>query len=290
VFESHVRYLVRHCSPVGAQELLAAIDGSHQLPRRAVLVTFDDGYRDFAEFAWPLLKQYRVPCILFVSTAFSSDPSRPFWWDALWQIVSRTTIAQLVPGWFGGPPLPLRTEDQRARAYRLLSEWLKGQSAARRRELLLRYRADLDVQPNLTGGPAVLSWQELRVLATDGLVVAAHGRSHELLDQVDAATLDCEVSGSQDDLARHIGSCVPLFAYPNGNVNARVVRALGDAGFVAGFTTVGGLDTLPTRRPLLLRREQARGSLFKLVAKLTPPIARWRTARKALPPVEPYGA
>ena len=72
--------------------MLAALDGRHQLPRGAVLVTFDDGYRDFRELAWPLLKQYRVPAVMLVPTSFVSEPDQSFWWDSLWQIIDRTGI------------------------------------------------------------------------------------------------------------------------------------------------------------------------------------------------------
>ena len=283
LFERHLRYLARYCSPVSADEVLAAIAGEHRLPRRAVLVTFDDGYRDFREYAWPLLKQFRIPCVLFVSTAYSTDPTRLFWWDALWQLVSRTHEPALLcrPGTVA--VIPLTTTDQRLRAYRSVSEWLKGRSPASRQALISQFSVQLHVRPALLDGPAVLTWTELRDLARDGVVVAPHGRLHELLDQVASSTLCSEVSGSRDDVARQIGHCPPLFAYPNGNFNARVVGAVADAGFDAAFTTIGGRSVLPTRQPLMLRREQGRGSLSRLFVKLSPEVARWRTARKPLP-------
>jgi peptidoglycan/xylan/chitin deacetylase (PgdA/CDA1 family) len=280
LFERHLRHLARYYSPVGADEVLAAVNGRHGLPSRAVLVTFDDGYRDFGDFAWPLLKQYGIPCVLFVSTAYATDPARLFWWDALWQMVSRSREQRL--RLLATDALPLVSEDARWRAYVIAAEWLKRQSEALRRETLMRLPSDLGVQPSLTYGPAVLSWKELQVLARDGLSVAPHSRTHELLDQVEPGTLRCEVSGARDDVTRQMGSCPPLFAYPNGNFNARAVGALTEAGYQAAFTTVGGLDQLPVRQPLLLRREQARGSLSRLAAKLNPFVAAWRSARKPL--------
>ena len=44
--ERHLRYLALYRSPVGPDEVIAAIGGTHVLPPGAVLVTFDDGYRD----------------------------------------------------------------------------------------------------------------------------------------------------------------------------------------------------------------------------------------------------
>ena len=54
-----------------------------------------DASGDFASVAWPLLKQFHVPCVLFVTTNYASEPGRLFWWDALWQIVSATAADRL---------------------------------------------------------------------------------------------------------------------------------------------------------------------------------------------------
>lgn len=279
-FERYLRYLARYCSPVGADQVRAALAGDQVLPARAVLVTFDDGYRDFAEHAWPLLKQYRIPCVLFVPTAFPEDRTRLFWWDALWQLVTRTRKKAVAYGADG--VLPLHTEAQRERAYVVLSQWLKTQSPASRRSWLEALSARLQVSPSMTAGAEVLTWEELRSLVRDGLVVAPHGRNHELLDQVDAVQLRDEIAGSRDDITRQIGECPPLFAYPNGNFDARALRVLGETGYSCAFTTIGGRDTLPTRQPFMLRRETSR-SLLRLGVKLEPTVAAWRTARKPLP-------
>jgi peptidoglycan/xylan/chitin deacetylase (PgdA/CDA1 family) len=281
LFDRQLRYLARYCSPVGADEVMAAIAGKHRLPRRAVLVTFDDGYRDFAQCAWPLLKKHRIPCVLFAVTAFSNQPTRVFWWDAVWQLLSVTRNTTLSYG--ASNVLPLTTFRQRRRAYLDVSELLKACSQSTRQELMVQLGEQLRVQPALQHGPSVLAWNELRQLAQDGVIVAPHSQCHELLDQVEPGALRSEVSGSRDDVVREIGQCPPLFAYPNGNFDARVIRALTDAGFAAALTTIGGRNELPTRQPFMLRREQARGSLSRLAVKLSPQVARWRTLRKPLP-------
>jgi peptidoglycan/xylan/chitin deacetylase (PgdA/CDA1 family) len=281
LFARHLRYLTRAYTPVAADELLAAIDRRHRLPPRAVLVTFDDGYTDFVDFAWPLLKHYRVPCVLFVSTGYASDPKRLFWWDALWQVLSRTPrhTVHLAP--FGS--LPLWSEGDRVRAYRIVSEWLKSLGALARPRVWSGLVDQLGVQPELSGGPAVLCWRQLRRLTDDGLIVAPHGRCHELLDQVNLATLVDEVEGARDDMVQHLGRCAPLFAYPNGNFDLRAVRALHAAQYRAGFTTTPGIDAIPPANPMLLRREQGRASVWRLALKLSRPLASWRAVRRPLP-------
>jgi peptidoglycan/xylan/chitin deacetylase (PgdA/CDA1 family) len=280
LFVRHLRHIARSYTPVGADELMAALDGKHRLPPGAVLMTFDDGYRDFEDIAWPLLKQFRIPCVLFVCTDYASRPDQLFWWDALWQILSRTGRDYLLLA--PDRRLPLDSERARATAFVQLSKWLKSLVPAPRASVWQMLVEQLGVKPQLPGGRAVLDWQDLHRLADDGLTIAPHGRSHELLDRVSPATLELEVRGAREDVRRELGACAPLFAYPNGNVDARAIRALQQASYRAAFTTVGGLSSIPGSHPLALRRDQGRASLLRLALKLTRPLADLRTVtRKA---------
>src|SRR5262245_12968027 len=69
-FEAQMKYLAANYQPVSALDVIHAYetDRQHTLPDRAVIVTFDDGYGDFAKYAWPILKLYHIPTILFVPT------------------------------------------------------------------------------------------------------------------------------------------------------------------------------------------------------------------------------
>lgn len=275
LFERHIQHLARFYSPVGADEVHAALAGRHALPRRAVLVTFDDGYRCFLDIAWPILKRYGVPAVLFVPTAFVDNPSRVFWWDAVWQVLARTDRARVVLP--DGTRRSLQSWDDRVAASRVAAELLKRLSPAARVAALQGLAEQLAVGPTPTR--AVLSWAELRQLADDGVTIAAHSQTHALLDQLDEAALAREVDGCRDDLVREMGTCPRLFAYPNGNFDERTVRALERAGFESGFTTIPGPSRLGTADPRALRRDDGRAGLHRFALRLAWPIAvlrQWR--------------
>src|SRR2546421_516354 len=75
VFDQEMSYLAANYHVVSMPELLQAYRTGTPLPPRAVLVTFDDAYCDFAEHAWPTLKRYRLPATLFVPTAYPDQPA-----------------------------------------------------------------------------------------------------------------------------------------------------------------------------------------------------------------------
>ena len=67
-FEHALQFITRHYTPVSLQEVIAESD-TLRLPRRPVLVTFDDAYASISEFAAPLCFQYGVPAAFFVNGA-----------------------------------------------------------------------------------------------------------------------------------------------------------------------------------------------------------------------------
>lgn len=75
-FERHLKHLNAHYNVVGVDALSDALGGRKSLPERPVVVTFDDGYRDNYEIAYPLLQRYRVPATIYVVSRFVNGEIR----------------------------------------------------------------------------------------------------------------------------------------------------------------------------------------------------------------------
>lgn len=237
-FARQVEELGRRFSFVGLETVLARAAGGPPIPPRALLLTFDDAYRDFAAAAWPILRERGIPAVLFVPTAF---PDRPvaFWWDRLYAALIRTTRSDPLETGAGALSVTNRTE--RVAAFRVLRGRLKALAhpvaMAEVDELVER----LGGEP---AGSSVLGWDELRRLAAEGVTLAPHSRVHPLLERVDPTELDGEIAGSRADLAREIGSAPAAFAYPSGSHSDVVVEGVARSGMVAAFTTIRGVNDL----------------------------------------------
>ena len=78
VFEEHMRYLKREgYRAVRLEDFLAHVQHARQLPKKSVLLTFDDGHKGFLEYAHPLLKELGFPAVLFTQTAQISGRPNP---------------------------------------------------------------------------------------------------------------------------------------------------------------------------------------------------------------------
>src|SRR3954447_19379433 len=80
-FEAQQRFLGEHYSVVSLQAVRQRCRGEAALPRRAVLLTFDDGYADNLEIAMPILSAAGHPAAIFVPTDFVGS-SKPLPHDA----------------------------------------------------------------------------------------------------------------------------------------------------------------------------------------------------------------
>jgi peptidoglycan/xylan/chitin deacetylase (PgdA/CDA1 family) len=129
-------------------------------------------------------------------------------------------------------------------------------------------------------GEPLLSWEELRVIAREGIAVGGHGRTHRPLDGLEDAELESEVAGSLFDLVERLGDPLRVLAYPNGRHDHAVRAAAISAGYRAAWTTVKGRNGLGTD-PWCLRRisihaaDGPLAALWKVVTGEPPP---WRRA------------
>jgi peptidoglycan/xylan/chitin deacetylase (PgdA/CDA1 family) len=213
-------------------------------PRRFIAVTFDDGYRDNLEFAYPILKKYQVPFTIFVATSFA-DRVGELWWLALEAVVAQNELVGVrVDGrdnWFEARGV----HEKRAvfdHIYRYLRQ-LKSEDELRKivRELATRHRVDM----RAFCADLCMTWQELATLAADPLVtIGAHTVNHPILTMISDQAVRAELENSCAIIAAALGVRPQHLAYPVGDRTAAGPREFGIAaelGFKTAVTTRPGV-------------------------------------------------
>ena len=91
VFEAQMELLRARHGPVPLDDALADRDG------RRVVVTFDDGYRDFHDYVLPVLIRMRIPALLYLATGLVAGGRRDRASDALtWDQLREAVATGLV--------------------------------------------------------------------------------------------------------------------------------------------------------------------------------------------------
>ncbi|MFQ5603845.1 MAG: polysaccharide deacetylase family protein [bacterium] len=269
LFAQQMMFLKENFQVIAMADLLQSVRNGCPLPKRAVLITFDDAYRDFGENAWPVLKKWRLPVTVFVPTAYPDRPENRFWWDQLHQAIMHSQRQCLQLAELGD--IPLASSEQRRQGLKCVQTWIKNKPHTAAMALV----DEIYQQAEIAKNPAspVHRWEELRKLASDGVTLGAHTRTHPILTRLPLQAAREEIIQSQNDLKKEIGSVLPIFSYPDGGHHDGIVNILKEEGFLLGFNGPAGHNDLSTADLFRIRRINITPRSTELVFRLR--LTRW---------------
>jgi peptidoglycan/xylan/chitin deacetylase (PgdA/CDA1 family)/glycosyltransferase involved in cell wall biosynthesis len=155
-FERQIRWLARRgYTGIRPADWVEWLRHGKNLPDKPILLTFDDGYADLADYALPVLRRYGFGAVVFVVTGLVGGTNA---WD----------------------------EARGSGTHRLMTA------------------------------------EQIRYWATQGIEFGAHSRTHADLTTLSANELEKEIVGSRDELAKISGCPVTSFAYPYASYNQMV--------------------------------------------------------------------
>ena len=256
-FDSQMRYVREHLHPVSLQDVIAQIEHGTPLPANAVAVTFDDGFADTYRYAFPILRRYRIPATIFVSTGYV-ESGEPFWFELASYLVYRVPLYSLEPK--DGVRLPTGDSwTDRTASLRRLHSILKDLPNDARQKVLSTWthRYATELRRGATRHSRPISWPQIIEMAASGIAFGSHTVSHPNLTRVTDEQLNLELTESKYTLESKLQQPIDTIAYPIGTpsaFNAHVISVARAHRFKLGLTYVSGANALPIRNPLELHR------------------------------------
>ncbi|BBX70975.1 polysaccharide deacetylase [Mycolicibacterium psychrotolerans] len=216
VFRRQLDYVRRHFRILPLEEALARLE-SGTLPQRAAALTFDDGTRNLATCAAPVLREFDLPAAVFLTTG-PMGTDEALWPDRLWLAFARTECIDIDLTSIDLGMRSLSTVADRGATYAAVLERCKElpdqERLAQVESLVTALGPDTVDDP----GPfRMLSWQEAREMGGDGLVTLyPHTVTHPILSCCSDDKIEREVADSCAAVQRETGTAPGVFAYPNG--------------------------------------------------------------------------
>lgn len=243
-FRRRVELLARFGTPVGIDEVIAAVGGA-RLPPNAFLITFDDGYRSCRDVVLPILRELGVPATFFIATGFANG-DRLYWWEQISAYLARTERAEADLAYPTRQHLELADPRLRWRLDQIVKNTqgldLERFLAELRTALGVEWSAELEAA---LARPLIMSWEHVAELAAAGMGVESHTHHHRVLETLDSAALHDELVRSRRDLELRLSRRVRAIAYPVGRTpSERVRNATRDAGYEVAFSNFGGTNVL----------------------------------------------
>lgn len=280
-FEQQVSFLRSECTPIDLELYLAVLEGREQAPRRAVLVTLDDGY-EHSLLAAEVLARYEVPSVLFLAVDYI-EAHRWTWYLALDWLVENAVVPTV--DWRGDRFELGRLSQRKMFRERFKTLYLRA-SEAERAPLIEQLQGALGVRlpKSIPGTHRFLDWEGARRLVERDrwMEIGSHGLSHHDLTQLSDEQLELEMRGSADRIEQMTGWRPRAISYPDGRHDARV-RAAAARHYELGFAlSPHALVEDPMQQPRLPGLPGDAGAARKVLSPLwstRQAVWQWRAQR-----------
>jgi len=287
-FRSHLSWLKQHGDPISEQDLLDSIYGKRALPKRAFMITFDDGYRDNYTIAAPILKELAVPGLFFI-------PTEPIihrnlgWWDLIAWCLKRTQLKTIH---FRGKDYIIGSSIKAA-DYQLKQD-MKLQAAYENEEFILDLAkaCQVELPDRSITNQELLSWDDIREMKKLGMGIGSHTHSHRVLATLSLEEQRDELEKSKRIIESEIGSPVHSFAYPVGgyeHFHQETIQIVQEVGYKMAFSYLTGVNRVGKLEPHDIRRISAAETYSELLGSIALPRLFGRR-RCAFDRPKPYNA
>lgn len=275
-----LKFLGRHFTVLSLSEALERLS-TGTLPDRAAALTFDDGTRNLATQAAPILREFGMPAAVFLATG-AIGGQEALWPDRLWLAFVHTEVTGLDLTSLGLGTRSLVDISEKVATLQAVIEHFKHLPDEARVQRLDWLIGELGPEVDPTGGPfEMLTWDEARAMTQDGQIdLYPHSVTHPILAQCTDQKVDYEITESCMALNRETGRTADIFAYPNGHVgdfDDRAKSALQRNGIRWALATTRGFatkDSDPLELPRIGIGSDQSHALFRLRVSGALPLQR----------------
>ena len=237
-FEHILDFLRENANVLPLSEAVRAL-GKGALPKKAVSITFDDGYDEWLTTVSPALRARDLPATFFVTT--EQLDGQPLWHERIIAAVrALPDNGARLPYGFGGFS-DLRQHSSRVRLVRELQERLKYAPLPERLGAIEMIEAQAG---SALVWPRPFDRQSVRELHSQGFEIGGHTVNHPILNECSDQDAMREIGGCKEELEAIIGGTMHAFAYPNGrpfmDYEGRHVAMVKACGYKAAVATSGG--------------------------------------------------
>ncbi|MCW8909307.1 MAG: polysaccharide deacetylase family protein [Gammaproteobacteria bacterium] len=250
VFESQMKYLSKHYKLISIIELLELWkNGQYSKDTKYCVVTFDDGWIDNYQNAYPILRKYEIPATIFVTTSLIGT-NNWFWPEKISYL--------LLNQYHNILDLRSHTDDTDEVILSIINALNKGSSHDIREQVdstieeLKKYPGKsidnaLDriyklLDLSVPDERVLLNWSEIQEMSNNRISFGSHTCNHTILTGVSLDVVREELESSMYKLKEQNLNFVPVFCYPNGNYDREIQTVVKECGYEAAVTTRFGFE------------------------------------------------
>jgi peptidoglycan/xylan/chitin deacetylase (PgdA/CDA1 family) len=255
-FKEHMEIVSKQFNPVTINDVVLYALGEKKVPKRAVAVTFDDGYADNFTIAAPILEHFGIRAAFYV-TVDSIGATLPPWFirvrHAIWASRKQEWVA---------PPneqiFKLENRSTRIASLHHACKQCANLVGPQQEEAVKAIEDALGVEPFVPKEPFMMTWDKIRKLDERGHIIGSHTLTHPNLAHVGEKELHWELSESKRIIENELDAPVDHFSYPNPaltpHLTKQTIAAVRKASYKTAVISAPGGPVSAGRSPSLLNR------------------------------------
>ncbi len=256
IFEEQLRYIDKHYTPITFSELEHYTQIRKKVPTKKpqIIITFDDGFYDNYEYAYPLLKKYNMPATFFLVTS-AIDNQMPLWFDYIAYMIMTYEHETLILN-KKKYTLSYNRAEKRKFIEKLLLD-LRPINNTSRLQIIDELEQQTGCLNKYLKYVRYLGWNEIKEMSCSGMEFGSHSLTHPILSSINEKELYNEVKLSKEAIEENLNKPCDIFSYPVGGYeeyNKCAIKALYNCNYKYACTYEPGINKLPIYDRFQLKR------------------------------------
>lgn len=198
--------------------------------KRCCAITFDDGWLDNYEYAFPILKELKIPATIFLATGMV-ESKKKFWFTRLQDLLFKCNLQEFKGQLNDSSFMDLQNIENKYDIYNKLVNKFKRMPYDKIDKILCEIEKKVCVAE--IHERQALNWKEIEIMSRSNISFASHGVEHAIFTLLNKNDLIKEIKDSKQALKKYEKKikCVPMISFPNGNYNQDVIDVCQNNGF-----------------------------------------------------------
>lgn len=255
LFEQQMKILKQEFNPITIEQVYAYCAGHTELPKRSVVVTFDDGFADNFYIAAPIMEQYGIFGTFYVTVGAIQNKTPPWFVrlrNAFFTSKNKEWINPL-----DGTKFFINNYQVRYQAFIQACQLFAKTHGEAQQVLINKLESMLEVKPSEILSNIMMTWDQIRELCSRGHTIGSHTVTHPNLAHVDENIVFKELLESKLFIENELKTKITHFSYPvpilDPHWNKDTVRITEQVGYRTAVTCSPGI-VRKGDNPLFLKR------------------------------------
>lgn len=268
-FDWQIEWLKRRFPILNLHDAVEIAHGRSVPSKTSILLTFDDGYRDNYDEAFPVLRRHGVSATFFLPTLFVGSRLLP-WWDEIAYLVKGAKGRCLTLTYPDVEDFDLTIADRLTTVFEVLRFFMRAPSIDTERFLRELEAATGVTRPGEDAERCFMTWEEAREMQDAGMCFGSHTHTHEILGRLSYERQVEELRISRQILETELGREIDTLAYPRGRMSSfseQTFAALQETNYKTAFSFYSGINKPGAIDPFDVLREAVEmesRSIFRL--------------------------